>query len=154
MGKEDAMWNWESLRIRKLNRSTYAMDGIYVLKQPIHDGLTMNIFLLNHQGGQFKKIFEKAIEKPCSAAFQESTRKHIEDFQAVSSRPMEWNVCPIPPLRNEVKNFIVEDHGILPPYIPGGEKWKIEIRMNDNETILGGFNLYLLVRSEKSLLDG
>lgn len=41
---------------------------------------------------------------------------------------------------------------LLPPYMPGGEKWKIEVRFFKDNEMLGGYNFFLIIRSEKSLL--
>lgn len=53
---------------------------------------------------------------------------------------------------NEVHNFNVEDNGTLPPYIPGGEKWRADVRFIQDGVELGGYNLYAIIRSEKKLL--
>jgi hypothetical protein len=110
---------------------------------------------LNYQGNQYKKIFDKTFNKVCASLYLEPQKEYFENYQAHTSNPVPWKTCPYPAGSNEVKNFFIEDFdNFLPPYIPGNEKWKIEVRFLRDEVALGGYNLYGLIRSEKSLLAG
>ena len=42
----------------------------------------------------------------------------------------------------------------LPPYIPGNEKWEFQLRFSKGEEVLGGYNAYVIIRDEASLLEG
>lgn len=71
---EDKIWKWESFRVKKYNRSTYALNGIYELKQPFTDEMILEIVGLNFNGGQYKKVFEKNLEKPRETLQQHFSR--------------------------------------------------------------------------------
>lgn len=113
------MWDWEYIRIRKYNRSTYVMNSVYELKRPFHDGLVVKFEAFNLAGGQYKKIGEIFEKRPCSRMFEDQYRNIFDDYQNCSSNPVEWKVCPIAPIKNKVTNFLIQDYGLLPPYVPG-----------------------------------
>lgn len=108
---------------------------------------------LNFQGGQYKKIGDKQLDTLCTTLYNETYRVAFEDFQTYQKYPVAWKTCPYPAGPNEIMDFCIEDYGsMLPPYIPGGEKWKLEVRLLKDGKVLGGYNLYLILRTEKSLL--
>lgn len=108
---------------------------------------------LNFQGNQYKKIGDKNIKNFCSTVYMDNHQELFEDYQSHTSNPVPWKTCPYPKGSNEVKNFLLKNSAsLLPPYIPGGEKWKIEVRFFRGEAELGGYNIYGLLRSNASLL--
>jgi hypothetical protein len=110
---------------------------------------------LNFQGNQYKKIFDKTINNLCTLMYNETFREYFDDFQRHQKYPVESKTCPYPTGPNEIKNFMFQDYGnLLPPYVPGNEKWKLEIRYIYGEEILGSFNFYGLLRNQKSLMMG
>lgn len=44
-----------------------------------------------------------------------------------------------------MKNYTVDDKGILPPYLPGGERWKLETRFYADEFSkpFSGYDVYV-----------
>lgn len=109
--------------------------------------------MLNFQGGQYKKIFSKTVEKMCEGLYSDELEPYFKDAMKSLSKPFVWKTCPIPAGPNRFNNFMMEDR-ILPPYIPGGEKWLIEIKIFKGEDLLGGYKYYATIRSEQSLLMG
>lgn len=129
------------------------MSGKYSFNAPVDDSYVISAAGFNLQGGEYRKMIEKFIETPCTSLYIEPYRQYFEKYQAAQKYPVAWKTCPYPPGPNELKNFLFEDYGsLLPPYIPGGEKWRFEIRHFVNNEMLGGFNAYVILRSEQSLL--
>jgi hypothetical protein len=68
---------------------------------------------------------------------------------------VEWLTWPYPTGKNEIKNYYVTDYGnLLPPYIPGGEKWRIEVRYIKDGEVVGGYEVYGILRNQNSLMNG
>lgn len=129
------------------------MNGKYVVKTAIDNDYTLSVTALNFNNGQYKKIAERSFEKLCSFIYNSTFREYFEEFQASQLYPVQWKTCPYPTGSNEIKNYQLGDLGsVFPPYIPGGEKWKIEIRFLKDEEALGGWNVLDFLRSDQSLL--
>lgn len=129
------------------------MSGNYTIKMSLDDGFSGSGAAFNFQGGQYKKIGDKTIDTICTSLYNETYREQFERFQNSQKYPVAWKTCPYPTGSNEINNYYIEDFGsLLPPYIPGGEKWKLEDRIIKDGEILGGVNIYLTLRTEKSLL--
>lgn len=97
---------------------------------------------------------EKTLGELCINLYNETYREQFEDFQTYQEHPVPWLSCPWPTGDNEIHNYMVKDYGsLLPPYIPGGEKWRIELRISKDNVTLGGYNGYGMLRSEQSLLN-
>lgn len=131
------------------------IDGKYLLKTPLDDSHGVLIIASNFQGGQYKKLFEKGVNELCTAMYDEKNRIYFEKLQERKKYPVPWLTCPYPAGPNEISNLLLEDYGsVLPPHVPGGEKWKMEVNFIKNDVVIGGFNIYCTLRSEKSLLNG
>jgi hypothetical protein len=155
MEEDENMLLFKDLRIKKFNRTTYVLNGAYELRKPIHDEMTYLFEGFNLQGGQYKKMFENIQKKPCSFIFKPLHRKYIEDFRKASSTPIKLDVCPIAPMNNTLTNYVLKDYGLIPFHVPGNEKWRIDVRyVNENDKIVGGYDIYGILRTEKSLLEG
>lgn len=128
------------------------MHGKYTVKQPIGDDVDIYIVGLNFQGGQYKKIFEKSEINFCKTFYQDYVREYYEDYQAHSTNPTPWNTCPYPAGSNEIVNYAINDDSLLPPYLPGSEKWKVEMMLKKNGEDFGGYNIYVTLRTEQTLL--
>ena len=129
------------------------MDGKYTVLTPIDNTVDFTASALNFQGGQYKKIGDKSIEKLCESIYDDEYRKDFDAIQAHQKYPVPWKTCPYPAGPNEIFDYFIEDFGsVLPPYIPGSEKWKFEIRLFRENEVLGGYNIFVIIRSEKSLL--
>ena len=99
-------------------------------------------------------MIEKSFANFCEALYMDASKSFFEDYQAHTINPVAWKTCPYPAGQNEVKNFYADDRVIvLPPYIPGSEKWKIELRFMREAEVLGGYNIFVSLRTEHTLLD-
>jgi hypothetical protein len=108
---------------------------------------------LNLQGGQYKLMLEKSFEHFCDTFYMDPHENFYEEYQEHTKNPVPWKTCPYPAGPNEVTNFLFEDNGnLLPPYIPGNEKWKIEVRILREGKVLGGYNIYAILRNVNTLL--
>ena len=118
------------------------------------DDVDMDFKAYNFQSGQYKKLFEKRMDKLCKSLFDEANRGPYQKFYEASSHKVPFGTCPYPKLNNTVTDLLINSNGAIPPYIPGGEKWRIDVRFIKNNEILGGYNLYALLRNEESLMNG
>lgn len=126
---------------------------MFTLKQDLGEDIDVYIAGLNLQGGQYKLIGDKTIENFCAAFYKENLREVVEDYQAHTSNPVAWRTCPYPAGSSEVTNYLVKDTASLfPPYIPGGEKWKVVFMFSRKGVELGGYNIYGILRNNASLL--
>lgn len=124
------------------------------MKQDLGEDIDVEIAFLNLQGGQYKQMMEKSFTNFCRSLYMETSKTFFENYQAHTIKPVAWKTCPYPAGQNEVKNFHVSDGlFMIPPYLPGSEKWKVELKLTRGEEVLGGYNLYAILRSEHSLLD-
>jgi hypothetical protein len=131
------------------------LNGKYVIKAPFSNNMTMKVFALNFQGNQYKKMFEKDLGPFCDALYQEPYKAQYERFVSHTISKVPWKTCPYPAGPEEITNYMMDDVGdLLPPYIPGGEKWKAEARFYEKEIELGGYNLFAIIRNDESLLKG
>lgn len=106
----------------------------------------------NFQGGQYKKLFDKKLEQFCTTIYMEAYKSYYDKFNSFSSVQVPFGTCPYPIVNNTLTNLLISNEGLLPPYLPGGEKWRMNVRYIKAEEVLGGYNLYVLVRSEQSVL--
>ena len=130
------------------------VSGKYDLKLSLDDEIDIFVEALNFQGGQYKKMFDKRLDKFCTTLYVDTFKNSYNRFNDASLVKIPFGTCPYPSGKNEINNLMFDDDGLLPPYIPGSEKWKAEIRFLKNEEILGGFNIYAIIRSEQSLMKG
>lgn len=129
------------------------MNGMFTIKQDLGEDIDIHVAGLNFQGGQYKQIMDKTMQNLCKAFYQDNLRGVVEDYQAHTTNPVAWKTCPYPAGSSEVKNYLVKDAGsMLPPYIPGGEKWKVAFMFSRNGVELGGYNVYGILRNNASLL--
>jgi hypothetical protein len=107
------------------------------------------------QGGEYRKIFEVQTYEICKNGYNETLRPYFDDFQAASTPKVAWKTCPYPAGKYDVKNFRFEDYGsLIPPYMPGSERWQMQLRYFRDGKAYGGYNAYATLRTEKSLLAG
>lgn len=123
------------------------------MKQNLGEDIDIDGIGLNLQGGQYKQMVEKEFKNFCETLYMEGSKTFFEHYQSHTTNPVAWKTCPYPAGTNEVKNFYVDDRFLLlPPYIPGSEKWKVGMRFSRDGEILGGYNIFALLRNEASLL--
>lgn len=128
------------------------MNGKFVTKQPLGEDMDMILQFYNLQGGQYKLMLTHRMDNFCKSIYKEEYKATFEDYQAHTTNPVRYNQCPYPASENEVKNFIARDVTVLPPRIPGGEKWRLDTRFYKKGKSLGGHNFYVIFRSQQSFL--
>lgn len=121
---------------------------------PLDDDIDMTIEAFNFQGGQYKKMLDKRFDKFCKSLYVEVIKGPYAKFYDSSTIKLPFGTCPYPEGKNEITNLIFDDEGMLPPYIPGGEKWRVDLRFVNKEEVFGGYNVYAMIRNEQSLLKG
>lgn len=131
------------------------MNGKFEFKIDMDDSVTIKIFCLNLQGNQYKQMFEKDIGRYCEAMYKEHFESIFNHVQSHFKKVIPWKTCLYPKGKNEITNLYLEgQQEYLPPYIPGSEKWKIQLRAYKDDIELGGYNVYAIVRNENSLMNG
>lgn len=133
----------------------HVLNGKFEILMDFSNEITMHVAALNFQGNQYKKIAEKDLGKFCDVLYVDNLKELYEDMQSHIATSVQWKTCPYPKGPNEVHNYLLKDmSNILPPYVPGSEKWQLQIRFHKDNEVLGGYNVYALLRSEESLLNG
>jgi hypothetical protein len=131
------------------------LDGNYTVLTAIDDTFNVTETAFNFQGNQYKKMGDANLNNLCTLVYNENVREYFEDFQRHQKYPVEWKTCPYSTGPNEIKNYMIKDYAdLLPPYVPWNEKWKVEIRFIDGEELLGGFNIYAILRNHNTLMMG
>jgi hypothetical protein len=82
-----------TLRIKKINRTTYAVNGIFTEKLRFDDEIKIKIEGYNLQGGEYRKLGERSFEKPCTS-FKESFGPPYADFLTYTN----LTICPVDPV--------------------------------------------------------
>ena len=49
---------------------------------------------------------------------------------------------------HSAKNFAIREAKILPPYLPGGEKWKFEVKFFKGLEQVGGYVVYATITKD------
>lgn len=63
---------------------------MFTVKQDLGEDIDVYVSGLNFQGGQYKKIMDKTLEKFCSLFYNENHKKLFEDYQSHTSHPVAW----------------------------------------------------------------
>lgn len=122
----------------------------------LDDSINIIVQALNFQGNQYKRIFEKDFGTFCTTLYgSETWHKNFDEFHKHSKLEVPWETCPYPTGKNELKDYVLEDEtNLLPEYVPGNEKWQIDIGFAKAGDILGGVRLFVILRNQKSLMVG
>lgn len=132
------------------------VDGKFELKVDVDDTVLVKAFMLNLQGNQYKRMFEKDLGGYCEAMYKDAFEDLFNDIHKSIKKKVAWKTCPYPKGEVEIINLGVPpfNQDLLPPYLPGSEKWQGQLRFYQNGIELGGYNVYLIVRTEKTLFNG
>ena len=130
------------------------MNGRFKLKIPLDNSIDFLIEAFNFQGGQYKKIGSRMMKEFCNSFYVVPYKNEYAKFSEASSVKVPFGTCPFPTMDNLITNWMISDNGILPPYLPGGEKWRINVRFSKKDKVLGGYNLYGLIRNQETLMQG
>lgn len=98
----------------------------------------------NLSGGQYKKIFET-----------EKTREiEIKRFMTYTNATFTYGDKELAPQWVEIKDYDAANVGqFLPNYIPGNERWKVNIWLSENDEIVSGITYYVIIRDDAKLFD-
>lgn len=135
---------------------SYIIDGTYAILASVDDTYLMRLSAFNFQGGQYKLMFEKQMGNLSEQLYNEANHEFWDNFQSHQKFPVAWKTWPYPAGPNEIKNFYLDDYGkLIPPYVPGREKWRIEVRYTivGSDEIVGGYDAYGVLRNHNSLMN-
>ena len=94
------------------------LTGKYTIKQEIDDKFSAVSAAFNLQGGQYKKLGEKRVDKLCETLYDgDQYEEMYNDFQVTSDKPIPFRTCPYPAGTYEITNLFIEDKGRLPAYV-------------------------------------
>lgn len=99
---------------------SYVLSGKYTIKQEIDDSFSAVAAAFNLQGGQYKKLGEKRIDKLCETLYNKEHKEYEEmfnEFQSTSDKPVPFKTCPYPAGTYEMTNLFIEDKGRFPAYV-------------------------------------
>lgn len=115
--------------------------------------IIMVVSASNFQGNRYKEMYEQYLGPFCDVWYQEKFKRIFEEIhEHVTNRPA-WKTCPYPRGKYRINNYLFADKdNFLPPYIPGNEKWKISMRFSRGSEVLGGYNIFGMLRNEQSML--
>ena len=130
------------------------MNGKYQIKISIDNSYDVLIEAFNFQGGQYKKFGDRKLEKFCKSLYIEPVKNTYAKFYGASSVKVPFGTCPFPAMDNVISNLMISDNGMLPPYLPGGEKWRVSFNFFKNGEVMGGYNLDVLLRNQQTLMQG
>jgi hypothetical protein len=121
----------------------------------LSNDLTISVSASNFQGNQYKQMFQKDLGRFCDCLYKPTLENIFNEAHLHGKVKVPWKTCPYPKGPNEFYNFLLQDFGsLLPPYMPGGEKWKMQVRYFNGSELLGGYNMFAILRNEQSLLNG
>lgn len=96
-------------------------------------------------------MFNRRVDKICESLYNDVMAEHHKDFLRHITNPWKFGDCPIPTGQYDLVNFVVEDT-FIPPYMPGHERWLVEMKVYEGEELMGGYMVYLILRNEQSLI--
>jgi hypothetical protein len=107
----------------------------------------------NHNAGQYKLIFQRNLGPFCDAMYEEHLKQTYIELESTVNDSIPYKTCPVKPKGYRVTNYAPKNLGdYLPQYVPGGERWMLNFYYEKNQEILGGWNIYALLRNNQSLL--
>lgn len=139
--------------IFKFNSRTVA-SGIFEIKLPVDNSVILSFEAFNFDAGQYKKIFGRTLGGFCDIIYDPSFKDVTQDFWNHINISVPYGSCPLPSQVLYVNDHPLKDLGeYLPPYIPGGERWKVNLWFSKNEKIIGGLTEYAIIRDNQKLFD-
>ena len=84
---EPNIFKYDDFRVKKINRSTYVMNGHFEQLIDIDDSVSMEVMAANFQGGQYKHILKREYPKFCVAFWDETTKILYDDLLQHSNMP-------------------------------------------------------------------
>lgn len=114
--------------------------------------MNLQIYGFNLQGGQYKQMIEKNLGNFCDFFYSDAHKDMYDDVITHYEPFVPFGTCPFPKGQYTVKNYRlkgVED--MIPPYVPGSEKWKAIAEFQLNGTRLGGMTFYGTLINDKNV---
>lgn len=92
------------------------------------------------------KLGDVKFEKLCS--YLKKDKSFYEHLVDSSNLPAQDKFeCPsFPAGKYELKNYLIEEEGLLPDYIPGSENWRMDVRIKKNNEIIGGIDAFVILK--------
>ena len=73
---------------------------------------------------------------------------------ASSNSTTAYGTCPIPPQVVRVNDYAFMDEGdFLPPYMPGNERWRVDVWVSKDDVKVTGGRAYMILRDNQKLFD-
>ena len=127
-------------------------DGSYTQKINGSNDITLHCYGYNFQGGQYKLMVEKHLGQLCDFFFNEMHKEVWEDVMNHSDKFIPGKTCPFPAGLYTIRNYMLKGLvEMIPPYVPGSEKWKGVAEYRLNETVLGGMTFYFTLINDKNM---
>jgi hypothetical protein len=92
--KQDRILDLGTVRFKKINRTTYAANGVVVLKHRVDNTLNLKIEAYNFQGGEYRKYGDRTFKEFCTI-FKERFGPIFHDFMAHTNSSKD---CPLDPV--------------------------------------------------------
>jgi hypothetical protein len=86
-------------------------------------------------------MVEKDLGPFCDTFYLEAHRKIYESFYGYFSPNVIFGTCPFPAGNYSMSDYPFSEEDfekLVPPYIPGSEKWRIFLKLSINGTAKGG----------------
>lgn len=92
---------FNSYKVRRVNRTTYALGGNITIKEDMDD--TFNLFLVanNWQGTTYNKIIDKKFDGFCKMLYSAGFRYKYMKLKKISNLP-EHGTCPLAKVCNKI----------------------------------------------------
>lgn len=121
---------------------------------PIDNSIIVSFEAFNFVAGQYKKIFGRPLGGLCDRLYDEAFSEVTKNFWGHINSSVPFGTCPLPADYLFLKDWSPSDLGeYLPPYIPGEERWKVNVWYTKNEKVIGGFTTYAIIRDDQKLFD-
>lgn len=125
------------------------------MKIPLDNSVILSFEAFNLSGGQYKKLFGRTVGPTCDVLYEESLKKTVSYFFSKTNMTITHGVCPIEAQVIEINNWTPDDLGdYLPPYVPGNERWRLDVYLSKNGEVLGGNTYYAILRDAQKLIEG
>jgi hypothetical protein len=89
--KDDKFLDLGTVRFKKINRTTVAVNGIYTVKRRFDDTVKGRVEAYNMQGGEYRKYAERNVDKPCTNLAEKAAEPwdHFLKHTNISECPVE-----------------------------------------------------------------
>ena len=90
----------------------------------------------------------------CDFIYEKSLEDEVKSAIIKSNSTTLYGTCPLPAQVIMVNDYTPMDAGdLIPAYMPGNERWKLDIWVSKDNEKVSGFRLYAILRDEQKLFD-